>query len=53
MGALYQLFGDQFKCLPSGAVRIDGPFDTYGVIIKKQDNGTWLIRGTGRQEQKS
>lgn len=48
---LYQLFDHQFTRLPSGAVRIDGPWDTYGRIIKRQDDGTWLIRGTGRKEQ--
>lgn len=47
---LYQLFDNQFKRLPSGAVRIDGPYDTYGRIIKHQADGTWLIRGTGHKE---
>jgi hypothetical protein len=50
---LYQLWPNQFKRLPSGAVRIDGPWDTFGRIIKLQDDGTYLIRGTGRKEQGS
>lgn len=52
MGHLYQLYEHQFKRLPSGAVRIDGPWDTYGIPIRKQDNGTWLIRGTGKKEHR-
>lgn len=47
---LYQLFDYQFKRLPSGAVQIDGPFEKYGLIIKKQPSGTYLIRGTGHKE---
>lgn len=50
-GALYQLYPHQFKTLPSGALRIDGSWDTYGLKIKDQDNGTVLIRGTGRVER--
>lgn len=50
MGHLYQLFEHQFVRLRSGAVRIDGPWDRYGRIIKKQADGTWLIRGTGGKE---
>jgi hypothetical protein len=49
---LYQLFPNQFSHVRSTSarqyVRIDGPFDTYGYIIKKQDSGTFLIRGTGK-----
>lgn len=37
----------QFKRLTCGAVEINGPHDRYGLIIKKQDSGTYLIRGTG------
>lgn len=48
---LYQLYEHQFKRLPSGAVRIDGPYETYGLIIKKQANNTFLIRGTGHKER--
>lgn len=53
-GHLYQLFDGQFKRLPSGAVRIDGPWDKYGLFVKaeKQENGTYLIRGTGGEERK-
>ena len=47
---LYQLFSYQFKRLPTGHVQIDGPYDKYGVIIKKQDSGTWLIRGIGKKK---
>jgi hypothetical protein len=46
---LYQLREQDFKRLPSGSVRIDGPWDTYGVLIKLQSDGTWLIRGTGHK----
>jgi hypothetical protein len=51
-GHLYQLWPDQFARLKSGAVRIDGPWDTFGQLVtgKPQDSGAYLIRGTGRKE---
>ena len=51
-GNLYQLWRRQFTRLASGAVRIDGPYDTFGLLVKRepQANGTYLIRGTGRRE---
>lgn len=51
-GYLYQLHPHQFKRLPSGAVRVDGPWDKFGVIIQQQANGTFLIRGTGNKERR-
>lgn len=51
MGHLYQLYPHQFVRLRSGAVRIDGPWDTFGIILKEQDNGTFLIRGTGKTQR--
>jgi hypothetical protein len=51
---LYQLFLNQFKRIRSMTARqyvqIDGPFEKYGYILKHQDNGTYLIRGTGNQK---
>jgi hypothetical protein len=41
---LYQL---RTKALPGQAVLIDGPYDRYGRVIKLQDSGFHLIRGTG------
>lgn len=50
MGNLYQLYENQFKRLGGNEVQIDGPHDKFGYIIKKQDNGTFLIRGTGSKQ---
>lgn len=47
---LYQLFSNQFKVLSGGVVKITGPFDTYGFILKEKDNGIYLIRGTGHNK---
>lgn len=52
-GYLYRLWPNQFKRLKSGAVRIDGPFDTFGRLLdgKPNGDGAYLIRGTGNKEQ--
>lgn len=50
MGHLYQLYERQFKRLNANVVRINGPWDTFGRIIKQQENGTYLIRGLGHKE---
>ena len=49
--ALYQL-----KTPPDAEVgrlvRIDGPYDTWGRVIKLQESGFHLIRGLGRGQPK-
>jgi hypothetical protein len=51
---LYQLFPNQFNYLHAAGqrqyVQIDGPYDKYGYILKRQDSGTYLIRGTGMRK---
>lgn len=47
---LYQLWRNQFTFLKDGRhVRLDGPYDTYGVVLRNPQTpgGTYLIRGTG------
>jgi hypothetical protein len=47
---LYQLWRNQFTLLKDGRhVRLDGPYDTYGVILRPPQvkDGTYLIRGSG------
>lgn len=43
-GNLYQL---RTTALPGQHVLIDGPHDTYGKVIKRQESGYHLIRGLG------
>jgi hypothetical protein len=45
-GHLYQLPTDR---LPGQLVRIDGPWDTWGYVVKHQPSGYHLIRGLGHQ----
>ena len=46
---LYQLSNTWHPNLQSGDwVAVNGPFDTFGQIITKQENGTYLIRGRGK-----
>ena len=48
-GNLYQLR----TAAPVGAmVTINGPYDTYGRVIKKQESGYHLIRGLGHDKPK-
>ena len=50
MGNLYQLYLSQFTRLSGSTVRINGPHDKYGYIIRYQEhNATYLIRGTGSE----
>ncbi len=46
-GALYQL---QTTALPGEVMRINGPWDTWGRVIKLQSSGFHLIRGLGHQK---
>lgn len=46
-GNLYQL---QTKARPGEVMLIDGPYDTYGRVIKLQESGFHLIRGLGHQK---
>lgn len=43
-GALYQL---QTTALPGQIMTINGPWDTWGMVIKRQPSGFHLIRGLG------
>lgn len=43
-GSLYQL---KTTALVGQPVIIDGPYDRYGIVLKHQDSGYHLIRGTG------
>ena len=43
-GQLYQL---QTTAQPGQVVRINGPWDTWGRVIKLQPSGFHLIRGMG------
>lgn len=47
---LYQLWRYQFAVLKDGLrVKLDGPYDTYGIILRppRVADGTYLIRGIG------
>lgn len=46
-GLLYQL---QLGTHVGDLVRINGPWDTWGRVIKLQDSGYHLIRGLGHQK---
>ena len=46
---LYQLRSKYHPNLQPGTwVAVDGPFDVFGQIICKQEDGTYLIRGRGK-----
>ena len=47
MGALYQLPVGSFV---GQYVRVDGPWDAYGQVIKLNENGYHLIRGLGHKK---
>ena len=47
---LYQLTEEHFKYLNYKYVIINGPFDKYGKIIGKKENGIFLIRGIGKEK---
>ena len=46
-GLLYQL---KTKAMPGQIMRIDGPWDTWGQVIKHQASGFHLIRGLGHKK---
>ena len=46
-GLLYQL---ETKAMPGQIMRIDGPWDTWGLVIKHQASGFHLIRGLGHKK---
>lgn len=46
-GLLYQL---ETKAMPGQIMRIDGPWDTWGRVIKHQASGFHLIRGLGHKK---
>lgn len=48
-GLLYQL---KTKALPGKLMRIDGPWDTWGRVLKHQSSGFHLIRGLGKTKPK-
>ena len=52
---LYQLFSNQFEFIgfvgQRQIVKINGPYDTYGYVLKyKDDRKVYLIRGTGNKK---
>lgn len=50
-GSLYQLWRHQFTILKYPYVRIDGPWDTYGILLsgeRPEHENTYLIRGIGK-----
>lgn len=46
-GYLYQL---KVQARPGQIIRIDGPWDTWGRVIRLQESGYHLIRGLGHQK---
>lgn len=46
-GLLYQL---ETKAMPGQIMRIGGPWDTWGLVIKRQASGFHLIRGIGHNK---